>query len=162
MLGVDLIRRIFELLLSQLLWKLWNHVVFVCARLPQFCRHRSYSEPKRKLWQGGHSKIILTVKSRAVDWSTEVHFTSFLSGGFTTMAVVNSPQCGLLFNSWAFYYSILEHFGGATNQDATNLRHVIIAMYSNQLNKSPKIMHKRLDEWGNVGSLFAKSIQNWS
>ena len=93
---------------------------------------------------------------------TEVHFTSFLSGGFTTMAVVNSPQCGLLFNSWAFYYSILEHFGGATNQDATNLRHVIIAMYSNQLNKSPKIMHKRLDEWGNVGSLFAKSIQNWS
>ena len=41
----------------------------LCVRLPQFCRHRSYSETKRKLRQEGHSKIILTIKSQAVNWS---------------------------------------------------------------------------------------------
>ena len=29
------------------------------------------------------------------------------------------------------------------------------------INNSPKMMHKSLHEWVNVGSFFAKSIQNW-
>ena len=35
---------------------------------------------------------IVTVKSGAVDWSTEVRFASFLSGGFITAIVINPPE----------------------------------------------------------------------
>ena len=51
--------------------------------------------------------IVHTVKSQAVDWSTEVCFASFLSGGFIAAIVVNperklakyaSVHCGRSFN----------------------------------------------------------------
>ena len=69
----------------------------ICLCFGQFDCRRTKLKPVTKYT---HQLIYIslymdTVKSGSVDRSTEVRFASFLSGGFTTMAVINRPEMKL-------------------------------------------------------------------
>ena len=56
--------------------------------------------------------VLFTYTHNAMEWNllhTDVHFASFLSGGFTTVAVINPPERKLAKRT-PVYWSMVMHF----------------------------------------------------
>ena len=69
----------------------------LCVRLPQFCRHRCYSESKRKLWQEGHSKLY-TVKlgvciNECLQYGNQLFLKDHSKSHFSFVDNLKKPAC---------------------------------------------------------------------